>query len=80
MIKGTEIKCWRRSLVMSSNSSMVSKQTLRFTARLFTKTFFQTMKTPKIIFENNTWPHLCPEDNNTNTKRHRLKLLTFQKI
>ena len=37
---------------------MVSKQTLWFAASLFTKTFFQTTKTPKIIFENNTWPHL----------------------
>ena len=45
--------------IMSLDSSMVSKQRLRFTARLFTKTFFQTTKTPKIIFENNIWPHLA---------------------
>ena len=38
---------------------MVSKQTLRLTARLFTKTFFQTTKTPKIVFENNTWSQLA---------------------
>ena len=41
MVKGTEMKCWRRlnhEFGLAHGRSMVCKQTLRFTARLFTKT------------------------------------------
>ena len=45
---------------VGSACSMVDKQTLWSTAPLFTKTsFFQTTKTPKIIFENSSWPNLA---------------------
>ena len=45
---------------VGSACSMVDKQTLWSTALLFTKTsFFQTTKTPKIIFENTSWPNLA---------------------
>ena len=56
MVKGTEMKCWRRSLDLLGQ---LDDQQTNTQTRLLTKTFFQTTKTPKMIFENNTWPHLA---------------------
>ena len=45
--------------IVSSDSLMVSKQTIRFTACLLTTTFPQFTKRARKICENNTWPNLA---------------------
>ena len=61
-------------IVSSAGSacSMVDKQTLWSTALLFTKTsFFQTTKTPKIIFENSSWPNLAKAQGHPTSKNKK---------
>ena len=74
MVKGTEMN---GGVHLNHEFDGLSKQTIRFTARLFTKTFFQTTKTPKITFENNTWPHLEKAVLGKAVKGTRKRLLLF---
>ena len=59
---------WGPGFVISQNGSY------------FIKIFFQTTQTPKIIFENNTWPHLAKAVFGKAVQRTKKQLFIFPRI